>query len=386
MNDLDMDSLLTEDDGPPSRRRGGSTRSARGRRRRRQRRQRRKGFAASLFAVIIVVGILGGGGYFGYTWIRSVVVPDDYTGQGAGEVIVEIKEGQNASDVAQTLEDMGVVKSARAFTNAVGAAGKSSSLQPGEYKLRKQMAAQYAVQALDPARRVLSRLTLAEGLRLSQVLERLSTATGHPVAEFEKAAKRRKTIGLPSYAHSLEGYAFPATYEVSPKKSAEDILTVMVDRYRAAARDADLTNRAKDLGRDPNEIMTIASIVQAESGNVADMPKIARVIYNRLGHKPPMLLQMDSTLMYGLGKFGISASNADLQSNSPYNTYKRAGLPPGPIGNPGDHAIDAALNPAKGNWLFFVTTDPAKGITKFTDSETEFFKLRDEFNKNHGSG
>jgi conserved hypothetical protein, YceG family len=386
MNDLDMDALLSPDDDDPPRRRGSGARSTRGRRRRRQRRQRRKGYAASLLAVAIVVGILGAGGYFGYNWARDLLIPDDYTGRGTGEVIVEIKEGQNASDVAQTLEDLGVVKSARAFTNAVSAANKSSSLQPGEYKLRKQMAAEYAVSALEPKNRLLTQLTITEGLRLSQVLEKLSTATGRPLEEFEKAAKHRKAIGLPSYARSLEGYAFPATYEVSPKKSAEDLLTVMVDRYRAAARQADLTSRAKDLGMTPAQIMTIASIVQAESGNVSDMPKVSRVIYNRLALNPPMKLQMDSTLMYGLGKFGIAATNAELNSKSPYNTYRRAGLPPGPISNPGDHAIEAALHPAKGSWLFFVTVDPEKGITKFTDSEAEFFKLRDQFNKNHGAG
>jgi UPF0755 protein len=96
-----------------------------------------------------------------------------------------------------------------------------------------------------------------------------------------------------------------------------------------------------------------------------------------------MKLEMDSTLMYGLNKYGIAATNADLKSDSPYNTYRLLGLPPGPICNPGDHAIEAALNPAAGRWLWFVTTDPKKGITKFTDNEAEFFKFRDEFNRNY---
>ena len=171
---------------------------------------------------------------------------------------------------------------------------------------------------------------------------------------------------------------------MSPKKSAEDILTTMVDRFRTAADEAELEAGAKRLGMKPAEIITIASIVQAESGSRDDMPKVSRVIYNRL--KLPMKLRMDSTTMYGLNKFGIAASNADLKSTSPYNTYMHDGLPPGPIGNPGDHAIEAALHPAKGSWLYFVTVDPKKGITKFTASETEFYKLRDEFNKNHGTG
>ncbi|WP_424531520.1 endolytic transglycosylase MltG [Sphaerisporangium viridialbum] len=388
MNDLDLDSLLgAEDDEGPRRRSRASSRTARSRSRRRQRRQRRKGFVAFFVAMIIIVGVLGVGGYYGYNWIRGVAIPKDFTGQGSGEVLVEIKEGQSATEVAQTLVDQGVVASERAFVNAIGAAGKSASLQPGEYKLRKGMAASNAVPLLDPKRRLQTTLTVREGLRLSQILEQLSTATGKPVAEFRKAAKDAKALDLPSYAKGrLEGFAFPATYEVSPKSSPDEVLAAMVARYKRAADDAGLVAGARRVGRTPLEIMTIASIVQAESGSVRDMPKVARVIYNRLNRSPQMMLQMDSTVMYGLNKFGIAATHEEIKSKSPYNTYARLGLPPGPIGNPGDHAIEAALKPADGTWLFFVTTDPKKGITKFTDSEAEFFKLAEEFNQNHRTG
>ncbi|MEZ0077327.1 endolytic transglycosylase MltG [Planotetraspora sp. GP83] len=383
MNDLDMDFLLgaEDDDGPPRRTRG--SRSQQRRSRRRRKRQRRKGFAATLFAIVVIIGVLGGVGYLGFNWVRDVVIPKDFTGEGSGEVVIEIKEGASASEVAQTLEEQGVVASARAFVNAIGAAGKSSSLQPGEYTMRKGMSAASAVALLDPKNRVLNRLTIREGLRLSKIFTELSTATGKPVEEFKQAA--RGDIGLPKYAKGrLEGFAFPATYEVSPKQTPAQILTAMVDRFNQTAERIDLEGKAKQIGRTPREIITIASIVQAESGNQGDMAKVARVIYNRLTRNPQMKLEMDSTLMYGLGKYGIAASNADLQSNSPYNTYKRLGLPPGPITNPGDHAIEAALHPADGTWLWFVTVDPQKGITKFTDKESEFWKLRQEFNRNHG--
>ncbi|MEU8271707.1 endolytic transglycosylase MltG [Sphaerisporangium sp. NPDC049002] len=388
MNDLDLDSLLgAEDDEGPRRRSRASSRTARTRSRRRQRRQRRKGFVAFFVAMIVIVGVLGVGGYYGYNWIRGVAIPKDFTGQGTGEVLVEIKEGQSATEVAQTLVDQGVVASERAFINAIGAAGKSASLQPGEYKLRKGMAASNAVPLLDPKRRLQTTLTVREGLRLSQILEQLSTATGKPVSEFRKAAKDAKALDLPSYARGrLEGFAFPATYEVSPKSSPDEVLGAMVARYKRAADDAGLVAGARRVGRTPLEIMTIASIVQAESGSVRDMPKVARVIYNRLNRSPQMKLQMDSTVMYGLNKFGIAATHEEIKSTSPYNTYARLGLPPGPIGNPGDHAIEAALKPADGTWLFFVTTDPKRGITKFTDSEAEFFKLAQEFNQNRGTG
>ncbi|MBO3747725.1 endolytic transglycosylase MltG [Streptosporangiaceae bacterium NEAU-GS5] len=382
MSDLDMDFLLGGDEDEGSRRTRRGSRSQHGRSRRRNRRNRRKGRAASFLAVLVVLGVLGGVGYFGYTWVRSVVIPKDYAGQGTGEVTIEIKEGATASDVAQTLEAKGVVASARAFVNAIGQAGKSSALQPGQYTMRSHMSAAAAVALLDPANRILSHLTIPEGLRLSKIFTTLSTATGRPVKDFEAAAK--SDIGLPGYAKGrLEGFAFPATYEITPKMSPEAILTAMVTRFTQTAERVDLEGQASALGRSPRDIITIASIIQAEAGSQEDMPKIARVIYNRLGRSPQMKLEMDSTLMYGLGKYGIAASSADLKSKSLYNTYNRLGLPPGPIANPGDHAIDAALNPAKGDWLYFVTVDPKKHITKFTASEAEFWKLRDEFNRNH---
>jgi UPF0755 protein len=253
-------------------------------------------------------------------------VPKDFTGQGSSETLVETKQGQTT-------------------------------------------------------------LTVKEGLRLSQILEQLSTATGKPVEEFKRAAKDGKALGLPAYAKgALEGFAFPATYEVSPTSSPEEVLTAMVTRFNRAAEDANLVDGARRAGRTPLEIMTIASIVQAESANKRDMPKVARVIYNRLNRTPEMKLQLDSTVLYGLNKFGIRASNEDLKSRSRYNTYAHLGLPPGPIGNPGNDAIKAALKPATGPWLFFVTTDPKKGITKFADSESEFFKLVKEYNKNRRTG
>ncbi|WP_239115927.1 endolytic transglycosylase MltG [Planotetraspora kaengkrachanensis] len=378
-----MDFLLgDEDEERPGRRTRGS-RSQQRRSRKRRKRQRRKGAAASVFAVLVILLILAGVGYFGYTWVRDVVTVKDFPGPGTGEVVVQIDEGATASDVAVDLEKQGVVASARAFVNAIGDAGKGASLQPGQYKLRKGMSAAGAVELLDPKNRIRDDLTFQEGLRLSKIYEQLAKATGKSVNEFKKAAKG--DIGLPKYANKqLEGFAFPATYEINDKMSPSEILTAMVDRFTQTAEKVDLESQAEAIGYSPRDIMIVASIVQAESGSVDDMPKVARVIYNRLQLNPPMKLQMDSTTMYGLNKYGIAATEAETQSKSRYNTYRYEGLPPGPISNPGDHAIEAALHPADGAWLWFVTTDPKKGITKFTDKESEFWQLRDEFNRNYG--
>jgi UPF0755 protein len=383
MNDLDMDFLLGAEDDEPSRRRQRGSRSQQRRSRKRRKRQRRKGHAATVIAIVVIAAILGGGGYLGYNWIHGVVVAKDFSGEGSGEVTIEIKDGATATDVALTLEQQGVVASTRAFLNAIAEAGKSSSLQPGEYKMRKGMSAVSALALLDPQNRVRDGVTFQEGLRLSKIYEQLADVTGKPVSAFKKAAKG--DIGLPKYAKGqLEGFAFPATYEINKKMSAAEILTTMVDQFNQTAEKMDLEGQANQLGFTPQDVIIIASIVQAEAGHAEDMPKMARVIYNRLAHNPQMKLQMDSTVMYGLNKYGISASEQDLKSTSAYNTYMHLGLPPGPISNPGEHAIEAALHPADGNWLWFVTVDPKNRVTKFADTEEEFWKLRDEFLKNYG--
>ncbi|MDF5751980.1 endolytic transglycosylase MltG [Spongiactinospora sp. TRM90649] len=383
MNDLDMDFLLGTDDGDDRPRRGRS--SGRGKRgRRRRRRRNRGGFLAPMLAIIILAGIFGGGGYYGYHWLRDAMVPDDFTGQGSGEIVVEVRQGASAAEIADLLEKQGVVASARAFTNAVDAAGKSASLQPGEYKMRKRMAAKDAVVLLDPAKRLLAKVTIREGLRVSQIIKELAAQTKLPEKDFQTAAKG---LELPRAAKGrLEGYAFPATYEITPKMTPSEILSAMVDRYNTASEQARMAEGAKDLKLTQHQLLTIASIVQAEAGNAADMPKIARVIYNRLNQKPPMKLQMDSTVMYALNKYGIMATMAETESESPYNTYRHLGLPPGPISNPGDHAIEATLNPADGPWLYFVATDPKRGITKYTASYDEFLQFKAEFERNYKGG
>ncbi|MEV4021033.1 endolytic transglycosylase MltG [Nonomuraea angiospora] len=233
--------------------------------------------------------------------------------------------------------------------------------------------------ALSP--QAMATVNVAAGMRLSQLFKQLSQLTGRPVAEFERAAKDGTALGLPPYAgRTLEGLAFPGTYEFSPAASPAELLRPMVARFKAAAEDADLVDGARRTGRTPLEIMTIASIVQAEAGTEEDMTRIARVIYNRLNRK--MHLQIDSTVLYGLNKYGAEASLKDVRSRSPYNTYRHLGLPPGPIGSPGADAIRAALHPARGSWLFFVEVDPKERIMKFATSESEYVALLDERQKN----
>ncbi|MEV0613125.1 endolytic transglycosylase MltG [Nonomuraea sp. NPDC050404] len=230
-----------------------------------------------------------------------------------------------------------------------------------------------------PAQQPMTFVTVPEGVRLAQLFKTLSSFTGRPVAEFERAAADGAALGLPSYAKgALEGFIPPGVHELSPSMSPEEILRTLVIRFGRAAEKYDLVEIARRAGRTPLEMLTIASIVQAEAHQEKDMAKIARVIHNRLDRK--MSLRMDSPLLYGLNKYGAVATLKDTRSRTPYNTYRHAGLPPGPIGNPGSDAIRAALHPAPGSWLYFVATDPEKGTLKFATSASEYADLVKERN------
>ncbi|MBO0774591.1 MAG: endolytic transglycosylase MltG, partial [Actinobacteria bacterium] len=177
-----------------------------------------------------------------------------------------------------------------------------------------------------------------------------------------------------------EGYLFPATYTLPPGTPPLQVLQAMVKRFKQEASSVKLPATAVHDQLSQADVITVASLVQAEGRDVKDFPKIARVIYNRLN--TGMKLQLDSTVMYALHTYGIMASNQQLKVNSPYNTYQHTGLPPGPIDSPGDAAIRAALHPAAGNWLYFVTVNPKTGQTEFTSDPAVFQQLRAELAKN----
>jgi UPF0755 protein len=242
--------------------------------------------------------------------------------------------------------------------------------------MHQHMAAAAALALLlDPKSRSGNQITVPEGLRAEQIIQALSNKTGIPVEEFQEAVNDPTGLDLPPYAKGqVEGYLFPARYDLNPNATASGILKEMVERHKRVVADSDLVARARAAHLKPADVMIMASLVQAESGRHSDMPKVSRVIYNRIGQS--MKLAFDSTTLYGLHKYGIAASNADLESTSRYNTYRYPGLPPGPICNPGEAAIDAVFSSAKGNWLYFVTTDPKRHITEFTDNQQEFAKLK----------
>lgn len=372
---------LSDDDGP---RRGGRGPGRPAGRPPKRKRGGLRRIMPRLFLGLLLLIVLAAGG-FGYHVWRTYFHPADYSGPGTGSVVVHITSGETATAVGEQLQRLGVVASARAFGNAAKASPQGNALEAGYYRLHKHMQASLAfAMLLKPSSRVQFKVVIPEGWRLSQIIATLGRVTGNR-AGYQRAIKDPAALGLPSYAHgNPEGFLFPATYTVLPGTPPVQVLREMVQRFDQEAASVNLPAVAQHDQLSQHDVIVVASLIQAEGGRLQDFPKIARVIYNRLNSG--MQLQLDSTVMYALHRYGIIASNQQLQVNSPYNTYRHAGLPPGPIDSPGDAAIRAALHPAHGNWLYFVTVDPKKGITEFTSDPNVFAQLRAELQANLAKG
>ncbi|MEX0428670.1 endolytic transglycosylase MltG [Nocardioides sp. DS6] len=346
------------------------------------------GCLAVLLALVVVVGGLWFGGSKGYHALKDALGggPADFAGPGTGKVTFQVHRGETATAIGRNLKSAGVVKSVDAFVDAANADPKSSGIQVGYYVLKKQMKASDALALLvNPKNLVQSLVTIPEGYRVADIVARLTKETKFSKQQFEKALASGK-IGLPDYAHgNPEGYLFPATYTFPPGTTPVQMLTAMVDRWKQALGDNSLAAEAKAISYTPEQVMTVASLVQAE-GRGRDMGKIARVIYNRVENPGAAgqtgRLQIDATVNYALGRQGVVAvSSEDQQVDSPYNTYLHAGLPPGPIGSPGDDAIQAALHPTPGDWYYYVTVNLKTGETKFASSYAEFLKYKAEYKR-----
>lgn len=344
---------------PDNRRRG----AARAQRKRKRRRRRRSMFVILISVVVIAVAV--GGAWLGIApLIRQLNQPNDYTGEGTGNVAVRIPDGASGARIAQLLADDDVVKTPGAFLGVAKKDPRSTGVQPGFYALRHQMSAAAALDLLlDPKSKLQTTVTIPEGMRAKDILTLLAKKLRLDLAAL-KAASTSGDIGLPKAANGRpEGYLFPATYTFQPGESATQVLSAMVARSSQA-----FTN----LNIPPSQLHDVvikASIIQAEAGRQVYMGKVARVIDNRLAY--PMKLSMDSTVSYAVQKFNVTTTAADRATPSKFNTYRYLGLPVGPISNPGEDALKAALHPTAGRWLYFLTVNPSTGDTRFENTSTE---------------
>jgi len=322
----------------------------------------------AVFAIFYgIYSLLGGGGE-----------TNDYVGPGTGSVTITVNRGESLTQIGNTLQAADVVKSVESFTSAAANNEASTTIGPGKYSMQLQMSGESALALmLDPASRAASRLVLPEGLRLNETVALAASATGLPSTDFEQVLDNPDVLALPAWAQSRpEGFMFPATYDLVGDENAEAILGALVKRFNQSASSIDLEARAAQEGRSPYEILTVASLLEGEV-IPEDFAKVAAVVYNRL--EADMPLQFDSTVSYALGLDELELSADQLDTESPYNTYKVSGLPPTPINSPGESAMEAALAPAKGKWLYFVTVNPDTGETKFAKTYKRFLKLKAEY-------
>ena len=335
-------------------------------------------------AVLLAAAVLAFGGYFVWDrttgFVASLGEVPDYPGPGKGKVTVTVPTGSSLDVIGGILVDKDVVKSNRAWDQAVRSEERAQTVQAGSYIMKTQMRAIDALRLLiNPgSSRIRSRFTVPEGLRLSAQVDALAKGTKIKKGNFEAALKKPQNLGLPKYAKNRpEGFLFPDTYELTAESTATSTMQQMVAQYKAVTREIQLEASAKKLKLNPYEVLIVASIIEKEVRRPEDRAKVARVIYNRLAED--MKLQMDSTVTYALNLKGTTTSKEQRNSRSPYNTYRYKGLPPGPIAAPGKAALEAAAEPENGKWMYFVTVNLDTGETKFATTDEEFQKLVAEF-------
>ena len=340
----------------------------------RRQRKRRRHWLTSLVIVITLaaVGVLG---YKAIGIMRDASAQathaEDYKGNGEGEVTVTIPEGASGLDIGDILQEKGVVASGKAFTNAVKNNPKGDTIQPGTYKLKKKMSANAALQALlDPETKGDHTLTVSAGHTKQIVKDRLKQVGNFTDEQIEAAFADTAGIGLPAEAGgNVEGWLAPGAYDVTEKATPKDLVKQMVSRTVTQLKDLKVPKE------DYHAVLTKASIIEREVNDSRYYGQVARVIDNRLAQtngETHGLLQMDSTVQYGLGRFGGIPNSTELaDSNNAYNTYVHQGLPPGPIGSPSEEAIKAVLNPPAGSWLYFVTVNLETGETLFSSTSEE---------------
>lgn len=320
--------------------------------------------AAIWVSLLVVVGLVGGAGYVGYGWLRDFVASitiEDYSGAPGPAVEITIEPGDTGEDVARKLAAADVIKSFDAIYRPMLAS--EFSAVPGTYQLPTKISGVKALELLISGEaKLVTRVTLQEGLRANQIFERLATELDLRVEDLEAEVRDLAALGIPSQAPSIEGYLFPATYEFDPGVSASVVISTLVNRALEELIDLGIPESKW------HETLTMASIVQGE-GKTRDFAKVSRVFYNRLDVGMP--LQSDATVVYATNGTKVTTTDEQRATDSPYNTYYYAGLPIGPINSPGSDAIKASLQPEPGEWLYFVTINLETGETVFTNTYAE---------------
>ncbi|MBD0419545.1 endolytic transglycosylase MltG [Streptomyces sp. TRM S81-3] len=354
-------------------------------------RKRRNG-CACLVVCLVLGGGVAGVGYFGYQFYQDRFgAAPDYAGDGNGEqVTVTIPKGAGGWTIGQELKKKGVVKSVDAFVAAQQSNPRGKSIQDGVYTLQKEMSAESAVELLlSPESR--SNLIIAEGKRNADIYQLIDKRLEVDKGTTAKVAETKwKSLGLPDWATNhenvkdpLEGFLYPSSYSAAKGQKPEDVLKQMVARATEKYEELGLEKKAESLGLEgPWQLLTVASLVQAEGTSHDDFRKMAEVVYNRLepgNEQTNGMLEFDSTYNYIKNQSKLDLSLSELRNyDNPYNTYYTKGLPPGPISNPGEEALKGALDPTDGGWYYFISLDGR--TSEFTKTNEDHQKLVDKWN------
>lgn len=314
-----------------------------------------------LVSVLVAVLLVGG---VGGVWLQRQVNPP---GSPGAEVTVEIPEGSSTTRIGQILQQEGVITNAGVFRYYARFKGEGG-FQAGRYTFRRNMSFGQAIDVLDRGPEVaFDRVTVPEGFTLDQIVERVGEVPRFDGAAFAAAVESGEVRSQyqPAEVTTLEGLLLPETYFVDETEDERALLQRMVSSLDAAAADLGYDRSQELVGLTPYETIIVASLIERETKVPEERAKVSRVIHNRLARG--MRLQIDATVLYALGEHKTRVLFKDLEVQSPYNTYQVEGLPPTPIAVPGKAALEAALNPAEGEWLYYVVIDD-DGSHAFADT------------------
>lgn len=304
--------------------------------------------------------VVGGGVYWLASFLQTPVSPPR-------QALLQIKPGTSFTRIAHDLEQAGIISDARRFTLLARWENAAARVHAGEYQFNDAAMPGEVLQRLVAGDVRKLQLTIPEGFTLVEIAARIEAAKIGPADQVLALAKDPRLIAsLDIDAATLEGYLFPETYTYTSDTSLRQLLTTMVEQFKKRVT-PDLLSAAQQRGLDLHGLVTLASIIQKEAGNVAEMPLIAAVFHNRLRLGIP--LQADPTVIYGIKDFDGNLTRRDLMAETPYNTYKHRGLTPGPIANPGLDALHATAYPADVKCLYFVSKGDGSHVFSTTLKE-----------------
>jgi UPF0755 protein len=334
-------------------------------------RRRARPRVGRLVALAVVLAALAGVAWFALNLFQP------FQGEGEGEVRVVIPQGASLGDIADQLEGKGVVDSSTFFALRARIAGRSGDLKPGPYTLQGSMGYTDVLDALEqgvPPNVVM--VTIPEGRSRAEIAPTVRRLRGN----YRRATLRSRLLNPRRYgargAKSLEGFLFPATYELRRGRPVKKLVNAQLEAFKENFQKVDL-RYARRRNLTPYDVLTIASLVERETAVPRERALIASVIYNRL--KNDIRLDIDATTRFAVGNWNKPLKVSELQNTSLYNTRVHSGLPPGPIGSPGLKSIQAAARPAKTGFIFYVAAVCGNGKHKFAETDAEFQRYVNEY-------